>query len=445
MFRTLVNAFKIKDIRKRLFYTIFALIIVRLGSQLPVPGTDPATFSEWFKGQLGGDAFNFLDAFTGGSFSSMSIFALGITPYIMASIIIQMLTLSIPKLEEMSREEDGHKKLNEATRYATIVLALLEAIGTAVGFGQQGLLNKTDGKAIDYITVIVALTAGSAFVMWLGEQITEKGIGNGSSIILTINIASRIPSDIGGLFSQFVTVEDKNIGAKILSAIIIVGVILLVVILTVLLNDGVRKIPVHYNGRSNNSRIAALGNTNNIPLRVNTAGVMPVIFASSIMQFPVIICNLFGVTPSSGWGMHVLRMLQSSYWFGGNASPMWYTLGLLLYVVMVIFFAYFYTAITFNPVLIADNLKKRGGFIPGVRPGRPTTEYLNNILQYIIFIGAVGLFIVVTIPIVFNGVFAAQVTFAGTSLIIIVSVVLDSMRQVETMMVERNYKGFLNS
>ena len=439
MFRTLVNAFKIKDIRKRLFYTMLALLIVRLGSQLPVPGTNPEYFQQWFA-QQSGDAFNFFDAFTGGSFTSMSVFALGITPYIMASIIVQMLTLSIPKLEEMSREEDGHTKIQEATRYATVGLALFEAIGMAVGFGQKGLLR--DFNALNVVATVAALTAGSAFVMWLGEQITEKGIGNGSSIILVFNIASRIPADISGLFTQFVT-SAGNVGRAILAAIIIIAVILIVIILTVLLNDGVRKIPVHYNGRSNNSRIAAMGNTNHIPLRVNTSGVMPVIFASSIMQFPVIIWSMFNLDPGTGVWSHILKALQSSYWF--KAETPYYTLGLLLYVVLVIFFAYFYTAITFNPVLISDNLKKRGGFIPGVRPGRPTTEYLNNILQNIIFIGAVGLFIVVTIPIVFNGIFGASVTFAGTSLIIIVSVVLEAIRQVETMMVERNYKGFLNS
>ncbi len=441
MFRTIVNAFKIKDVRKRLLYTLIALLIIRLGSQLPVPGVNRNYFADWFAQQTG-DAFSFFDAFTGGSFTSMSVFALGITPYIMASIIIQMLTLSIPKLEEMSREEDGHKKLNEATRYATVALALFEAIGMAVGFGQKGLLDPQNRNFMNYATVALALTAGAAFVMWLGEQITEKGIGNGSSIILVYNIASRIPSDISGLYNQFVA-SASNVGRAILSGIIIIAVILITVVLTVLLNAGVRKIPVHYNGRSNGSRIAAMGNTNNIPLRINTSGVMPVIFASSLMQFPVIIFSMFGLDPGTGVWSHIMKALQSSYWF--NRETPIYTLGLLLYVVLVIFFAYFYTAITFNPVLISDNLKKRGGFIPGVRPGKPTTEYLNNILQYIIFIGAVGLFIVVTIPIVFNGLFGASVTFAGTSLIIIVSVVLDSMRQVETMMVERNYKGFLNS
>ncbi|MCR5118316.1 MAG: preprotein translocase subunit SecY [Lachnospiraceae bacterium] len=440
MFKNIANAFKIKDIRKRLLYTAICLLIIRLGSQLPVPGCNREFFAQWFAQQTG-DAFNFFDAFTGGSFTNMSVFALGITTYIMASIIIQMLTLSIPKLEEMSREEDGHKKLSEATRYATIVLAVLEGLGMSIGFGKQGLLDSYN--ALNVISSTAALTAGAAFVMWLGEQITEKGIGNGSSIILVFNIAARITADIATLYDQFVK-NASNVGRAVLSAIIIIAVILITIILTVLLNDGVRKIPVHYNGRSNNSRIAAMGNTNNIPLRVNTAGVMPVIFASSLMQFPVILYSFMGKQPdvTTTFGK-ILTALQSSSWF--NKEQPLYTLGLVLYIVLVIFFAYFYTAITFNPVLIADNLKKRGGFIPGVRPGRPTTEYLNNILQYIIFIGAVGLFIVVIIPIVCNGIFGASVSFAGTSLIIIVSVILDSMRQVETMMIERNYKGFLNS
>ncbi|MCR4936965.1 MAG: preprotein translocase subunit SecY [Lachnospiraceae bacterium] len=439
MFKTVVNAFKIPDIRKRIFYTFLALVIVRLGSQIPVPGTNRNYFAQWFA-QQSSDAFSFFDAFTGGSFTSMSIFALGITPYIMASIVVQMLTIAIPALEEMSREEDGHRKLSEVTRYSTIGLAVLEALGMAVGFGRDGLLEKYN--AINVISVMAALTAGTAFVMWLGEQITEKGIGNGSSIILLFNITARIPSDVTGLFSQFVTTA-SNLGRAILAAVIIIGVILTTIVLTILLNDAVRKIPVHYNGRSNQSRIAATGNTNSIPLKVNTSGVMPVIFASSLMEFPVVIATLFGKTPTTGFWGGLFKLLQSNYWFD-KEQPV-YTLGVVLYIVLVVFFAYFYTAITFNPVIISDNLKKRGGFIPGVRPGRSTTEYLNSILRYIIFIGAIGLFIVVAIPIVFNGIFGANVTFGGTSLIIIVSVVIEAIHQVETMMVERNYKGFLNS
>ncbi|MCR5598411.1 MAG: preprotein translocase subunit SecY [Lachnospiraceae bacterium] len=439
MLKSVINAFKIKDIRKRLFYTFFCLVIVRLGCQVPVPGTNRNYFAEWFASQQG-DAFSFFDAFTGGSFTSMSLFALGITPYIMASIIVQMLTLSIPALEEMSREEDGRTKLNEITRYAAVGLALIEGIGMAVGFGKDGLLAKYD--ALNIISVAVALTAGAAFVMWLGEQISQKGIGNGSSIILVFNIAARIPSDMVGLYERFVKNAD-NVGRAILAAVIIIGVILITIVLTIILNDGIRKIPVHYNGRSNQSRISATGNTNSIPLKVNTSGVMPVIFASSLMEFPVVIAGLIQKTPNEGIMSTVFKFLQSSYWF--NKDDPKYTLGVLIYIALVIFFAYFYTAITFNPVLISDSLKKHGGFIPGVRPGRPTTEYLNNILKYIIFIGAVGLFIVMVIPIAFNGMFGARVTFAGTSLIIIVSVVIEAIHQVETMMVERNYKGFLNS
>ncbi len=440
MFKTFVNAMKIKDIRNRLLYTLGALFIVRLGSQLPIPGVNRTYFAEWFKSQQG-DAFSFFDAFTGGSFTSMSIFALGITPYIMASIIIQMFTISVPKLEEMSREEDGNRKLKEATRYATVILAFIEAIGLAIGFKNQLVLDNSNPAVLNIISIVAALTAGSAFVMWLGEQITEKGIGNGSSIILVINIASRIPSDMSSLYQTFVK-SANNVGKAILAAVIIIGVIVLTITLTVLLNAAIRKIPVHYNGRSNNSRIGNFG-VNNIPLKINTSGVMPVIFASSLMQFPVVLCGLFGVQTGNGVGSHILKGLQSNYWFSKDQP--YYTLGLLLYILLVIFFAYFYTSITFNPVLVADNLKKRGGFIPGVRPGKPTTEYLERILNYIIFIGAVGLFIVCVIPIFFSGIFGASVTFGGTSLIIIVSVVIDSIQQVETMMVERNYKGFLKA
>ncbi len=443
MFKTIVNALKIRDVRLRILYTVFALFIVRLGCQIPVPGVNRVAIMQWFDelATASGGALGFVDALTGGSLTQMSIFALGITPYIMASIIIQMLTLSIPALEEMSREEDGHRKLSEITRYASVALALLEGIGMSIGFGNQGLLEKKDAFSIAVVTV--SLTAGAAFVMWLGEQITQKGIGNGSSIILVFNIASRIPSDIKGLFDQFVFTA-SNVGKAIVAAIIIIGVILLTIVLTIMLNDAIRKIPVHYNGRSNQSRIAATGNTSNIPLKINTSGVMPVIFASSIMEFPVVIATMIGKgQPTSGIWMHVYKTLQSSYWFDKEDPK--YTIGVVIYVVLTVFFAYFYTAITFNPMIISDNLKKRGGFIPGVRPGKPTTEYLNNILKYIIFIGAIGLFIVVSIPIVFNGLFGAKVTFGGTSLIIIVSVVLEAIHQVETMMVERNYKGFLNS
>ena len=416
------------------------LVVIRIGSQLPIPGVNREYFSNWFNSQTG-DAFSFFDAFTGGSFTNMSIFALNITPYITSSIIMQLLTIAIPKLEEMNKEEDGRKKIASITRYVTVALALIESAAMAIGFGNQGLLDQANYNAINIITIIAALTAGSAFLMWIGEQITEKGVGNGISIVLIINIISRMPSDFHTLFNSFVASAD-NVGKAVVAAAIIVIIVTGTVVLVVKLNGGIRKIPVQYAKKVQGNRMMG-GNNSHIPLRVNTAGVIPIIFASSLMQFPVVICSLFKIDQGTGVGSKILKGLQSSNWF--NPEEMEYTIGCLVYVVLVVFFAYFYTSITFNPMLISDNMKKSGGFIPGIRPGKPTTEYLTTVLDYIIFMGAVGLIIVALIPIVGSGVFGANVSFGGTSLIIIVSVVLETMKQIEAMMLERNYKGFLNS
>ena len=440
MFKTFVNAFKVKEVRKKLFYTFLMLVVIRIGSQLPIPGVNREYFSNWFNSQTG-DAFSFFDAFTGGSFTNMSIFALNITPYITSSIIMQLLTIAIPKLEEMNKEEDGRKKIASITRYVTVALALIESAAMAIGFGNQGLLDQANYNAINIITIIAALTAGSAFLMWIGEQITEKGVGNGISIVLIINIISRMPSDFHTLFNSFVASAD-NVGKAVVAAAIIVIIVTGPIVLVVKLNGGIRKIPVQYAKKVQGNRMMG-GNNSHIPLRVNTAGVIPIIFASSLMQFPVVICSLFKIDQGTGVGSKILKGLQSSNWF--NPEEMEYTIGCLVYVVLVVFFAYFYTSITFNPMLISDNMKKSGGFIPGIRPGKPTTEYLTTVLDYIIFMGAVGLIIVALIPIVGSGVFGANVSFGGTSLIIIVSVVLETMKQIETMMLERNYKGFLNS
>ena len=430
------NVFKLKEIREKLLYTFLMMIVIRLGSQLPVPGVDRTYFSNWFAAQTG-DAFSFVDAFTGGSFLNMSILALNITPYITSSIIIQLLTIAIPKLEEMQREgEEGRKLLVSITRYVTVALALMEGAAMAIGFGRQGLLE--DYNAINIIMVICTLTAGSAFLMWVGEQITEKGVGNGISIVLAINIISRMPQDIASLFTQFVF--GKTIAIGVVAAVIIIAIIVAMVVLVILLNDAERRIPVQYAQKIQGRRLVG-GANSVIPLKVNTAGVMPIIFASSIMEFPVIISTLAGYKGTGVWS-EVLRYLSSSYWC--NPSQIKYTLGLLVYIAMLIFFAYFYTSITFNPLEIADNLKKRGGFIPGIRPGKPTSDYLNRILNYIIFIGACGLTIVGILPFIFRSVFNASVSFGGTSLIIVVSVVLETIKQIESMMMVRNYKGFLN-
>ncbi len=437
MFESVKNAFKVKEIRKRIFFTLVMLVIIRFGSQLPVPGVDRTYFSQWFS-QHTSDAFSLVDAFTGGSFLNMSVLALNITPYITSSIIIQLLTIAIPKLEEMQKEgEEGRKKLASLTRYVTVALAIFESGAMAIGFGRQGLLEEYN--AVNVIMVMATLTAGSAFLMWIGEQITDKGVGNGISIVLTINIISRMPQDISGLFTQFVS--GKSIAMAIVAAAIIIAIIVGIVILVILLNDAERRIPVQY-ARMLRGRSQYGSATSSIPLKVNTAGVMPIIFASSILEFPVIISTLAGYNGTGIWS-EILHYLSSSYWC--NPAMPRYTLGLVAYVAMLIFFAYFYTSITFNPIEVADNLKKGGGFIPGIRPGKPTSDYLNTMLNYIILIGAVGLTIVGVLPFFFRGVFNASVDFGGTSLIIVVSVILETIKQIESMMVQRNYTTFLSN
>ena len=408
MFETVKNAFKVKEIRMKILFTFLMLIVIRYGSELPVPGVDRNYFANWFASQTG-DAFSLVDAFTGGSFLNMSVLALNITPYITSSIIIQLLTIAIPKLEEMQKEgEEGRKLLVSITRYVTIALALLQGSAMAIGFGRQGLLEEYN--ALNVITVIAILTAGSAFLMWIGEQITDKGVGNGISIVLIINIICRMPQDIASLFKQFVI--GKSVAVGTVAAVIIIAVICAMVVLVILLNDAERRIPVSY-ARKVQGRHQIGGQNSSIPLKVNTAGVMPIIFASSIMEFPVIISTLVGYN-GTGWWSEALRYLSSSYWC--NPTMPKYSIGLVVYVLLLIFFAYFYTSITFNPIEVADNMKKGGGFIPGIRPGKPTTEYLQRILNYIIFIGAVGLTIVGIIPFIFRGVFNASVSFGGTSL-----------------------------
>ena len=435
MLDTLKNAFRIKEIRKKLFFTFCMVIVIRLGSQLPVPGVNRNYFSQWFA-QQSNDAFNFFSAFTGGSFEKMSILALSITPYITSSIIIQLLTIAIPALEEMHKDgEDGRKKITAITRYVTVGLALLESTAMTVGFGRSGLI--PDINVLKGITVVVALTAGSTFLMWIGERITENGVGNGISIVLMVNILSSIPSDITGLFEMFV--KGKTLAQGGLAALIIIAVILLTVVLVIVLNDAQRKIPVQYAKKMQGRKMVG-GQSTFIPLKVNTAGVIPVIFASSLMSIPQIIMSFTGANPT-GVPATIIGMLSQGNWF--NFSKPIYSVGLILYIVLIVFFAYFYTSITFNPIEVADNMKKQGGFIPGIRPGKPTTDYLNKILGYLIFIGAAGLLIVVLIPIFFNGAFGAQVSFGGTSIIIIVGVILETLKQLESQMLVRNYKGFL--
>jgi preprotein translocase subunit SecY len=439
MLKTLRNAFKVKDIRNRLIYTFVALIVVRLGTLLPAPAISGDVTSQLFNSE----SLDFFNALTGGSLANMSIFALSITPYISSSIIIQLLTIAIPKLEEMQKEgEDGRKKLNELTRYLTVALAVIESGAMAIGFGNSGYLE--GGLTFTNVVVIIAsLTAGSAFLMWVGEKITQNGVGNGISIILTVNIISTMPSDFITLFQTYII--DKPVVSAILAALVIVAVVLATVVFVIVLQNAERKIPVTYAKKVQGRKMVG-GQTSHIPLKVNTAGVIPVIFASSLMSFPIVVASFFNVYPARAYFWpKVLKLLSHNSWF---VTKSWgdfkYTIGVLIYIALTVFFAYFYTSITFNPIEVSNNMKKQGGFIPGIRPGKPTTEYLTRVLNYIIFIGAIGLTAVALIPIVFSGIFDARFSFGGTSIIIIVGVIIETIKQIESQLLVRHYKGFLN-
>ena len=437
MSNAVVSAFKNKQLRKKLLFTTLILIVVRFGSQLPIPEIDSAQISAYLKSTLG-DSFSLLNSFTGGSFMQMSVFALSVTPYITSSIIMQLMTIVIPALEEMQKDgEDGRKRMAKITRYVTVVLAIIEGAGLAIGFANQGALG-TDYTTFTIVTMIIALTAGAVLVMWLGERITENGIGNGISIILLVNIVSGMPGDFTSLYNQFM--KGKQIGPALIAGCVIVGVVLAVVVFVVILSDAERHIPVQYSKKMQGRKLVG-GQQSKIPLKVNTAGVIPIIFASSIMQFPIMLQNVLKYE-NNGFIGKALTSLNSSTWF--DASHPKRSIGLLIYIVLVVLFAYFYTSITFNPLEISNNMKKQGGFIPGIRPGKPTVDYLNKILKYIIFIGAAGLTIVAVVPFFFNGVFGASVSFGGTSIIIVVGVILETIKQIQSQLLVQNYSGFLS-
>ena len=437
MSNAVVSAFKNKQLRKKLLFTTLILIVVRFGSQLPIPEIDSAQISAYLKSTLG-DSFSLLNSFTGGSFMQMSVFALSVTPYITSSIIMQLLTIAIPKLEEMQKEgAEGRKKIAAITRYVTVALALIESTAMAVGFGRQGLLEEYN--FVSCAVVVCTLTAGSAFMMWIGERITENGVGNGISIVLLINIISRVPSDLYTLYEKFMS--GKKLAQAGLAGLIILAVILAVVVFVVLLQSGERRIAVQYSKKVQGRKTYG-GQSTHIPLRVNTAGVIPVIFASSLMQTPIVIAQFLGKGNGTGIGSQILAAMNSNNWCNPAKTGLYgwtaciYSAHNLLCI--------FHTSITFNPLEISNNMKKQGGFIPGIRPGKPTVDYLNKILKYIIFIGAAGLTIVAVVPFFFNGVFGASVSFGGTSIIIVVGVILETIKQIQSQLLVQNYSGFLS-
>ncbi|MDO4488497.1 MAG: preprotein translocase subunit SecY [Eubacteriales bacterium] len=438
MFKSIINAFRVKEVRDKILFTLLMLVIIRFGSTLPIPGVDTAYFANLLSRVSDTDAFGWLNAMTGGSFTDLSIFALSITPYITSSIIMQLLTIAIPALERLQKDgEDGRKKIAEYTRYVTVALALIESTAMAIGFGGSGLLYSYNVWSV--LVCIISMTAGSALLMWFGECITEKGVGNGISIVLLFNILASLPSDFKTIGDKFFS--NKTIAVAVVIGAIVIAAIIALTMFTIMLNEATRNIPVQYS-RKMQGRHMVGGNSSNIPLKVNTAGVIPVIFASSILSIPVIIGQLTNVDYSTFWGK-VVYCCNSGAWC--NINYPWANIGLVVYILMIIAFAYFYTGITFNPLEVANNMKKNGGFLPGIRPGKPTSDYLEHILKYIIFIGAVGLVIVSIVPILCSGIFEiGRLSFMGTSLIIIVGVILETLRSIESMMLVRNYKGFLN-
>ena len=426
------RAFKDSKIRSKLLFTFFVIVLSRVGSQIPLPGLDRSYLQNWFNSNVFSGGFNIISAFTGGSFERMSIFALNITPYITSSIIIQLLTIVIPSLEELTKDgKEGEKKIKKITIYLAIALAIVESLAMVIGFGKSGLLS--GNKIVSGILIIVLMTAGTGFLIFLGEKVDKKGIGNGISIILLANIISRLPNDIVVLMQTFVL--RKTIAKGVLAFVIIVAVIVAIIAFTVVLNESVRRIPIIY-AQTRGTAGQGIKQKSFLPIKVNTSSVIPIIFASSLFSIPQIISSVVGIKSN-----FILNCLNQNCWF--NFRTPQYTLGFLIYVLLVVFFAYFYTSITMNPVELADNLKKQNASIPGVRAGKPTEDYIRKILNRVIIIGVTGLIIVVSIPMILNGVFNTSVSMGGTSLIIVVGVILETVEVLDSEMAVHSYKSLL--
>lgn len=435
MIKTLQNALRVKEIRNRLLYTFLMILVIRFGSQLPVPGTDPSQMGAFWEKLKAGDAFNFLSVVSGGSYENFAVLALGISPYITSSIIVQLLTIAIPKLEELQKGgQDGRKKIQELTRYVTVILALIQATAMAIGFGRRDLFIQDAWYNVP--CAVVCLTAGSAFLMWIGERITQKGIGNGISVVLLVNILSGLPDDFITIYNTFMM--GRSAAVMIVMAAFVVAAMAAIVAFAIMLNQGERRIPVQYAQKVVGRRSVG-GRSSHIPIKANTAGVIPVIFTSSLLSLPTMVSQFVDIDPSSV-GARIIAFLNSGNWF--RPSVPYYSLGAVLYVAMLIAFAYFYTSITFNPMEIADNMKKSGGFIPGIRPGKPTSDYLTHTLNHMVLIGAIGLTVIALFPMLLSGFFSiSSLSMLGTSLLIIVGVIIETLKAIEAKMVAREYES----
>lgn len=419
MFSTLRNAWKIPDLRKKILYTLAMLIVFRLGSAIPVPFINREVLASAFSSEDG--LLGFFSLMSGGAFKNFTIFALGISPYITSSIIIQLLTIAIPQLEAMAKEgEGGRKKLAKYTRYGTVVLALIQAIGFSLGLFRPYF---TNFGFVQVSVAVITLTAGTAFLMYLGEKITENGIGNGISLFIFAGIIARLPqATINVVYQLFQGT------LNVVPVIVFLVIALFIIVGVIFIQQGTRKIPVQYAKRVVGRKMYG-GQSSHIPLKVNQSGVIPVIFAMSLLMFPITIASFW---PASGFYAFVKTYL-------GSTSILYN----VLYALLIIGFTYFYTSVTFNPIEVSDNLKKNGGFIPGIRPGRPTTEYLQRSLSRITIVGALFLAFIATVPNVILALSSTSMSFGGTPLLIAVGVSLETMKQIEAQMVMRHYQGFL--
>ena len=423
LLKTISQAFKVKEIRGKMFFTLAMLIVYRIGSNIPVPGIDRTYLSQMFSGETG--LLDLFDLFSGGSFSNFTIFALSITPYITSSIIVQLLTIAIPYFERLSKEgNEGRKKMATITRYMTCVLGLIQAVGLTVGLFRNAIIDKS---AFVMITIIMVLTAGTVFLMWLGEQINEYGIGNGISLIIFAGIVDRFPTFIRNTYVQ---VTEGAISGVAVITLVIVAILLIMVI--ILFEQGLRKIPVQYAKRVVGRKMYG-GQSTHIPMKVNQAGVIPIIFSLSLLQFPLIISYF---APKSAYADFVNKYISPS-----GDPGIWIYVG--LNVVLTMFFTYFYTAITFNPTEVAENMQQSGGFVPGIRPGTATVEYLSSVMSRLCFCGGLFLAAVSVIPTIVSNFTPFETTFGGTSLLIAVGVATDTVKQIQNQMLSRNYQGFL--
>lgn len=418
MFSTLAQAWKIPELRKKIIFTLWMFLVFRIGSHIPVPGINPEILAQMMS--TSGNLFGFVDIISGGAFKSFTVFAMGIMPYINASIIIQLLTMVVPYFERLSKEgPEGRKKMQQIVRYGAVVLGFLQGLAMAV-YLKNAMVNP---GFLSTIVVCVSLTAGTAFLMWLGELITEKGIGNGISLIIFAGIVSRIPSGLVTIY-EYVKTGEANIIVAVLFLVFAIACIAGVITI----QEGQRKIPVQYAKRVVGRRVYG-GQSSHIPMKVNQSGVIPIIFAMTILMFPTTIAGFF---PNNGFAQWITKVLSFQH-------PLY----IFLYALLVVLFTYFYTAVSFNPADVAENLKKQGGFIPGLRPGKPTADYLDRVLSRITMAGAAFLAIIAVLPSVAMSITGWNLYFGGTSLLIAIGVALDTTKQIEAQMLMRHYQGFM--